>query len=256
MGNKKDLTMERSARTRADDLVVYKVTAALVALCVCLVALRKLRSFYGTVGGMEVLDPLTLWIAGIGAAVFVAGCVACALWKNRAARAVLPLFTMVAALAALTGVNMKLFWTQGFSSLYFLCCGMFIQYIILQLYQWEFFLFSLSTISAGFAFFCWSSGFGWNAWSVGVLALTVVVLVGSAVVTRLAAKTGILTLGKRSFHLFSSRFNPALLYLASGLWLACLAAALLLGSLFAYYSMFAAIAVEFIAAVYYTFQLN
>lgn len=256
MGNKKNLTMERSARAKADDLVVYKVTAALVALCVCLVALRKLRSFYGTLGGMELLDPLTLWIAGAGLLIFAACCVACVLWKNKIARTVLPLCAMAAALAALTGVNMKLFWTQGFSSLYFLCCGMFVQYIILQLYQWEFFLFSLSTVSAGFAFFCWSSGFGWNVWSVCVLALTVVVLIGCAVVTRLASKTGMLTLSKRSFHLFSSKFNPALLYLASGLWLACLAAALLLGSLFAYYSMFAAIAVEFIAAVYYTFQLN
>ena len=33
-------------------------------------------------------------------------------------------------------------------------------------------------------------------------------------------------------------------------------AVLFLGSLFAYYCMFGAIAVEFIAAVYYTFQLN
>ena len=38
--------------------------------------------------------------------------------------------------------------------------------------------------------------------------------------------------------------------------LVCIAAALLLGSLFSYYCMFAAVAVEFIAAVYYTFQLN
>ena len=51
-------------------------------------------------------------------------------------------------------------------------------------------------------------------------------------------------------------------YLISALWLICIAFVLLLSfvsglsGLFSYCCMFAAIAVEFIAAVYYTFQLN
>ena len=63
-------------------------------------------------------------------------------------------------------------------------------------------------------------------------------------------------LGKTRFLMFSSKYTPTLHYLICGLWLVCIAAALLLGGLFSYYCMFAAIAVEFIAAVYYTFQLN
>ena len=58
------------------------------------------------------------------------------------------------------------------------------------------------------------------------------------------------------FHLLPKRYNPLLHFLICALWVVLISAALLLGSLFSYYCMFAAIAVEFIAAVYYTFQLN
>lgn len=254
MTSKKNITAE--AAKRADDLIVYKVMAALLLLCVSLMGLRRLRKYYGTVGGMEVLDPLTIWIAVIGCLLFAACIILLLTWKNKAARNILPIAALVAALVAITGTSMRMFWTQGFSSLYFLCCALFVQYIILQLYRGEFFLFSLCTISAGFTFFTLSGGFDWNPWSIVTLALTVVILLGTAVIAKLASKTGCVVLGGKKLHLFPSRFNPALLYLAAGLWLVCLAAALLLGSLFAYYCMFAAIAVEFIAAVYYTFQLN
>lgn len=254
MINKKDITTETAKRS--DDLTVYKVMAALLLLCVSLAGLRRLRKYYGTVGGMEVLDPLTSWIAIIGCILFAACIILLLLWKNRMARNILPVAALVTALIAVTGISMKMFWTQGFSSLYFLCCALFVQYIILQLYRWEFFLFSLCTISVGFTFFTMSGGFGWNSWSIVTIVLTVAILIATAVIAKLASKTGRILLGGKKLHLFPSSFNPTLLYLAAGLWLACLAAALLLGSLFAYYCMFAAIAVEFIAAVYYTFQLN
>ena len=40
------------------------------------------------------------------------------------------------------------------------------------------------------------------------------------------------------------------------LWLVCLLLCYVLGASFAYYCMFAAIAFELVAAVYYTFQLK
>ena len=57
-------------------------------------------------------------------------------------------------------------------------------------------------------------------------------------------------------RIFGKGSAPLLILGVNGLWLLCTVAVLILGSLFAYYSMFAAIAVEFIAAVYYTFKLN
>ena len=47
-----------------------------------------------------------------------------------------------------------------------------------------------------------------------------------------------------------------MLCITCAVWLVCFLACLLLGATFAYYCMFAAIAFELIAAVYYTFQLK
>ena len=47
-----------------------------------------------------------------------------------------------------------------------------------------------------------------------------------------------------------------LFYFICVLWAVVLAACLIFGSGFAFYAMFAAIAVELIGAVYYTFQLK
>ena len=61
----------------------------------------------------------------------------------------------------------------------------------------------------------------------------------------------------KTFKLFHARFSPTVLYVACTVLACCLIACLLLGSaLFAYYCMFAAIAIELIGAVYYTFQLK
>ena len=50
-------------------------------------------------------------------------------------------------------------------------------------------------------------------------------------------------------------FQPVL-YVVCALWLVCLLLCYVLGASFAYYCMFAAIAFELVAAVYYTFQLK
>ena len=55
---------------------------------------------------------------------------------------------------------------------------------------------------------------------------------------------------------FPDGFNPLLFYFICVLWAVVLAACLIFGSGFAFYAMFAAIAVELIGAVYYTFQLK
>ena len=65
-----------------------------------------------------------------------------------------------------------------------------------------------------------------------------------------------LTIGGKTLQLFPDGFNSLLFYFICVLWAIVLIACLLFGSGFAYYAMFAAIAVELIGAVYYTFQLK
>ena len=257
MTNKIDRAAEKQRKSKSDSAVVYKVMLALLLLCASILALRSLRAYYGTIGGMELLDPLTLWIAAAGGSGVLVCAVLLAVWKRKVVRAVLPWFMAAFAIIGITGVSMRLHWTQGFPSLYFLCCAVMVQYVIYQLYRWEFFLFSLSTVMSGFLFFQFSTGVSWTLSTVLMLIPTIVVLLGTALVAANASRhKGSLVFGKRRIQLFPVRFNPLLIYVADVLWLVCLVAAVFLGGLFSYYCMFAAIAVEFIAAVYYTFQLN
>ena len=141
--------------------------------------------------------------------------------------------------------------------LYFLWGGLLLQYIIYQLYRWEFFLASLPTAAAGFLFYQYRNGFALSARNLLPLIVTAVILIGVIwIAVNAAGNNGQVVLGSKSYRLFSKRYNPFLHYLVCALWIVCIPAAILLGSLFSFYCMFAAIAVEFIAAVYYTFQLN
>jgi len=257
MGNKQEMTAKKLQQAKADSAVVYKVMVALILMCAGLMGLRSLRAYYGTIGGMEVLDPLTIWIAIGGLVGFVLCALAMIFVKQKTARMILPWGMVIFGLVGITGLSMKLFWTQGFSMLYFLCCAVLIQYIVLQLYRWEFFLFSLSTVTACFLFLSFRAGFSWTLWNTLVLVAAVAVQISVAFLAWNASRhDGCLVLGKKKAKLFSGKYNPLLHLVAAALWLICIAAAVLLGGLFSYYCMFAAIAVEFIAAVYYTFQLN
>ena len=161
------------------------------------------------------------------------------------------------ALVTATGVVMKTSITDHFPLLYFLAIAGFLLYIIFMLYRWEFFLVTLTTIVSGGAFLAFSRGFGLGNAGKWILVAVIVVWVLTTACAFLASqKKGKIVVGKLNYTMFSSRFTPVLLYAINGLWLVCTIAALLLGSLFSYYCMFAAIAVEFIAAVYYTFQLK
>lgn len=257
MAIKKNMTEEHLRKSKADDAVVYKVMIALALLCAALFALRSLRRYYATIGGFADLYDKTPWIIGGGLALAAVAGLLTALWKKRAIRAVCPWLVAVGVVTAVTGLSMRIAWVEDFSLLYFLCLAVLVQYIVFQLYRWEFFLFSLCTVAAGGLFFGYSSGFSFDLKSVSLFVSLMVILIASTLCAFLAARNkGCLVLGKRRVRLFPSRFNPMLIYAAAALWFCCAIAVLLLGGLFAYYCMFAAIAVEFIAAVYYTFQLN
>lgn len=244
-------------KQKQTDNAIYKIALALVLLCVGLVALRSLHKFYSTVGGQAVLDPMRGVIAIAGFVLFAASLAALALWKNPTARLVLPWVSFVFLMVGITGVSMLTEYTFGFALLYFLWAGVLVQYVIYQLYRWEFFFFSLPTITAGFLFYQLRDGFSGSMRNLLPLILTILSLICVVFVAYFGSQgKGTLVFGSTRVRLFSKRYNPFLHYLVAALWVICVVAAFLLGSLFAFYCMFAAIAVEFIAAVYYTFQLN
>lgn len=257
MAKNKNMTEEKLRKAKADNAVVYKVMIALVLACAALFSLRALRAYYATIGGFSALYDRTPWIMAAGLALALLSAVLLAVWKKPAIRAVFPWVLVMGLLAAITGFTMRRSWVDNFPTLYFLCIAVLIQYVIFLLYRWEFFLVSLSTVAAGGLYFGYSTGFAMNFKSICLFVILMLILAGTALCGALASRQkGRLKLGKWSYPMFPSKFSPLFLYIADALWFCCTIVVLFLGSLFAYYCMFGAIAVEFIAAVYYTFQLN
>ena len=256
MATNKKTTGEQVRKTKDDNSVVYKVMVALLLLCGALLVLRYLRANYvTTVDSFFTFYNMTPWMIGIGLAVAAAAAVVLAVWRKTVIRLIFPWVLVLGLLAAMTGFIMRYSY-NNFPMLYFFCLAILAQYIIFQLYRWEFFCVSLSTVAAGGLYFVYS-GFSFHAGSVVLFLVLMLILAGTALLAFVAAHhRGRVKIGKRIYAMFPPKFSPIFIYIVDVLWLLCTIAVLFLGSLFAYYCMFGAIAVEFIAAVYYTFQLN
>ena len=175
MTKKKDMTAAKLKKTKADNAVVYKSMVALALLCLGLFGLRTLRNYYSTVAGFDQLYPLSIWIAVAGL-IILAGCaVGMVLSKKDMAHMILSWGIVFGFILCATGLAMRLSWTEDFGALYFLVCFLMLEYVILQLYRWEFFLFSLATSIAGFQFYQMSTGFSWNVWNIALLVITALV---------------------------------------------------------------------------------
>ena len=160
------------------------------------------------------------------------------------------------ALLFVSSLILSIFWTGNMIVIYLLHALVYCLYMVWQLYHSEFFTFSLVTASAGVVFYLIARTSYMANRIVGSILLALI-LIGTALTVFLCAKNrGKLNLGSRMLRLFPDGFNPLLFYFICVLWAVVLAACLLFGSGFAFYAMFAAIAVELIGAVYYTFQLK
>ena len=242
---------------KSDNSVVYKVMVGLLLLCIGLVALRALRRYYPTMSGLEQIYPMLPYLLWGGFGLCLAGAAAWLFWKKPVVQLIAPWFTFLFGMVGMTALSMRLEFTDGFYMLYFIWGLVFVQYIIYQLYRWDFFFFSLPTVAAGFLFFQMKSEFTISLRNMVPLVIVIASLICTALVAAICARNkGCLTWGKKRTRMFPKAYTPFLHYVVVVLWVICVLAAFILGDLFAFYCMFAAIAVEFIAAVYYTFQLN
>ena len=221
-----------AAKKTEDQSVVYKVPAAFALMIVVVYAFWKLGGYYSTVEGFTALYPMFCVQRYVFLALTAAELVLCVLLKSR------------------------LFWTGNMIAIYLMHALVYCLYMVWQLYRSEFFTFSLVTATAGVVFFL-TARTSYMANRIGGSILLALILIGTALVVFLCAKNrGRLTIGGKTLQLFPDGFNSLLFYFICVLWAIVLIACLLFGSGFAYYAMFAAIAVELIGAVYYTFQLK
>lgn len=255
----KDTYSNRSRGGRKDEnsSAVYKITGAIVLLAVSIFLMRLVADNYSTIGGLDIVYPITK-IAAIGfGVVAVAALAALVLVKAAWSRRVCPYVLVVSALYALTALILRVTWMDYVTALTIVHAAFFGLYIVWMLYGKEFFLVSLITVVAGGLFYRFSRGIGLNVSCLVLsVALVLVCTAGAYIAANAARHKGVLVLGGRKFPLFRSRFDPLPLYITCAVWLLCFAACLVFGAGFAYYCMFAAVAFELIAAVYYTFQLR
>ena len=247
----------RQKSKKSDDSVVLKVMIALALLVFSIYMLQVISNAYGTLDGFERLYPVMLTVTLVCAALAVVSIVLALVLKNRTVRAICPYTAAVFALFAVTALALRLFWFQPLHALYILNAAVYCLYIVYMLYRMEFFLVSLITVLAGTVFYFFSNGFGLNARSI-VLALILLAAIAIVAVIAMQAgkRNGLVPFAGCTYRVFPPKFSPVMLCITCAVWLVCFVLTLILGATFSYYCMFAAVAFELIAAVYYTFQLK
>lgn len=247
----------RQKSKKSDDSVVLKVMISLALLVFSIYMLQVISNAYGTLDGFERLYPVMLTVTLVCAALAVVSIVLALVLKNRTVRAICPYTAAVFALFAVTALALRLFWVQPLHALYILNAAVYCLYIVYMLYRMEFFLVSLITVLAGTVFYFFSNGFGLNARSI-VLALILLAAIAIVAVIAMQAgkRNGLVPFAGCTYRVFPPKFSPVMLCITCAVWLVCFVLTLILGATFSYYCMFAAVAFELIAAVYYTFQLK
>lgn len=245
-----------AAKKTEDQSVVYKVPAAFALMIVVVYAFWKLGGYYSTVEGFTALYPMFCVQRYVFLALTAAELVLCVLLKSRLARTICRYWLAAFALLCVSAWILSIFWTGNMIAIYLMHALVYCLYMVWQLYRSEFFTFSLVTATAGVVFFL-TARTSYMANRIGGSVLLALILIVTALVVFLCAKNrGRLTIGGKTLQLFPDGFNSLLFYFICVLWAIVLIACLLFGSGFAYYAIFAAIAVELIGAVYYTFQLK
>lgn len=255
MGN----TTKSNVKNKPRDLTIVKVGAVFVMMVLSMLAVQRVLEIYAVMNTFDAVYRASQICWKLCAVLCAVSAAAYVLLRGKKVPRDLPV--CVRPVGACGGVRARsaLFLDRTCNGALHGCmAAVYCLYIIYCLYRSEFFCFSVAAIVSGFCFYFYSKGLGLNARTAVMAAVVVLVLAVVALLANRAAKDkGRICLFGKKHAVFPVRFNPTVLYVACTVLACCLIACLLLGSaLFAYYCMFAAIAIELIGAVYYTFQLK
>lgn len=262
MAMKKRAVVQKPKATN-DDTVIYKVMIVLGLALIALLALQMVSRYYALAGYyLQIRTGLAIF-----AVVFSLAAIVCVFlfWKRRKQSAFwrtagFP-FIVSALLLAIICAVLYYKWTNYVAFLYFLIIAAAVFYMIALLFQREFTLLSFLNLCAGVVFFALSRLYGSSG---SVSPKTVTLNIFLAAVCLLTAwlmfaaqkPSGSLNIRGKEIRVFTHSLSPIIVYTACIIWLLCLIASALLGSVFAYYCIFAVAALELIAAVYYTVKLS
>ncbi|MDD3165153.1 MAG: hypothetical protein PHS97_04795 [Oscillospiraceae bacterium] len=242
-----------------DDQVIYKIIAAFVVAAIAIMAVRMIDSRYGYLSYMfPIYNGVT-----IGAIVFavlaVAAIIAAIAMKQRPLAPMLLGYTaVICVLFSGSCLILRQFVFDAAPILYSAWVAAALLYAVFLLYQREFFLLSLVTTLAGFLFYyvarVWGSGIS-SMLILGYGLFAVVAIVIAALTFAASRHSGAVRMFGRKVVLFV-RGTPLPIYITCALWTLCAVCIGLLGAVFAYYCLFAAVAYEMIAAIYFTVKMT
>lgn len=247
------------AAPKNDDSVVYKVLVSLLIACLECLALQQLAKRYVSIEHMDTVRA-ALPVTGVILAVLtVAAFVCTVIFRKRSALRFTFFLTASNLLLCTVGIfALYGLWTGPVMLLYFAFFALAVLISIYLLYQPEFFLLTGATMVAAFGFYCLSRLYGTTSTSLIILVNLVMAfcfLLLLAITCLASRNKGILSFGRARFRVMLLP-SSLLLYVTALLWLLCQLAGFLLGAFFCYCCIFAAIALELVAAFYFTIKLK
>jgi len=247
---------KKDTAQKPQDNTIYKAMGAMGFLCIGILLLQILKNNYTTLEEIVANRPLFRWLAIGGLAVAVVG-LALAFLKKAAVRKTGIILLAVGVAAAAAGGSLYYYLSNAISYLYFFVIAASALYLVWLLYPHDFCLLAtMTTLSGGVFYFHGQRGYT-SGVTVVLYLILVVLILGAVILCQKAAQNGgILTLFGKTRRLFSAKSGVMPLYLACAILLACIVAALLLGSTFAFYCVYAAVGGLFVAACYYTIRLS
>ena len=242
---------------KAEDMVIYKACIDLAIFIVGFLLLRWASADYGVPDTFDAWRCGLQWTAIACIPLTIAGIVLSVLKKQ--ARKAWIAATIGVAIFGLVCLALYIFAYEPLPYLYFLLIAGCALYLVKLLYPMDFFIIATVTTLSGTAFYLHGH---WGYASNFVLALYILNIVVMAVVIFLcknaSANDGRVICKKcgKSKVLYAGKAGATPMYATCAILLACTIAALIIGSVFAYYCVYAAAAYLFIAACYYTIRLN
>lgn len=255
MANKENKSAKTPEQIK-EDAVIYKAAADLGILLLAFYLINYLNNVYPVTEGFFLIRPWLLAITIIGAVAAV-GSVITAFLRPNGKKKVWIMCAIISIALAASAYSLYQLWMRPLPLISVLVYGSCILYLIYLLYPMDFTVIAFLTGLTGYGFYLHDQRGGITRLVLAIYAVSCLLCLAAIVLTGLAAKkSGKLTVGKFSLRLYSGTEGPIPLYLTGTLWIVCIAAALIAGSTFAHYGLYAAGGFAFIAACYYTINLN
>lgn len=244
-----------SSKVRDEDVVIYKIMAAMVVTAVVICVLIVLYNKYQVMSHFMAIYGAVYYLAigsGIGAAVFLAA--ALAAHKKPKPRKVLSIIGVCLLVLAICSVVMRIYTWEGIVWLFIAFPSALVLYILYLIYQRDFFSIALESVVSGIGFFVLyqMQQTILRPWTAAILA---VFLAAFTILAALCGKDGQIGIQKTRLRLFQEPGSKVLLLITSVLCIVGWLLTVLLGGMAALVSAGVVLLWLIVMAVYFTIKL-